>query len=110
MLPPPLGSISDIFEFENILMTEDPRGPSSEKGHWHIYIKKGQMKCFNLIFLGWGLKVTYNSNIFKKLRPPPGFKCPKLNFRFLVVFAPSPILENVQNFRVYEASPYVSLG
>ena len=24
MLTPPLGSISDIFEFENILMTEDP--------------------------------------------------------------------------------------
>ena len=41
----------------------------------HIYIEKGQIKCFNFSFLGWGLKVTYNSDIFEKLRPPPmGFQ------------------------------------
>ena len=39
----------------------------------HIHIKKGQIKCFNFSFLGWGLKVTYNSDIFEKLRPPHGF-------------------------------------
>ena len=39
----------------------------------HIYIEKDQIKCFNFSFLGWGLKVTYNSDIFEKLRPPHGF-------------------------------------
>ena len=38
----------------------------------HIYIEKGQIKCFNFSFLGWGLKVTYNLDIFEKLRPPHG--------------------------------------
>ena len=48
----------------------------------HIYIEKGQIKCFNFSFLGWGLKVTYNSDFFEKLRSPPWvFKCPNLNFR-----------------------------
>ena len=39
----------------------------------HIYIEKDQIKCFNFSFLGWGLKVTYNSDIFEKMRPPHGF-------------------------------------
>ena len=70
MLTPPLGSISDIFEFENILMTEDPPTNILKELFRHIYIKKGQIKCFNFSFLGWGLKVIYNSDIFEKLRPP----------------------------------------
>ena len=58
---PPLGSISDTFEYENIL-----------KGLVrHIYIEKGQIKCFISSFLGWGLKVTYNLDFFEKFRPPP---------------------------------------
>ena len=41
----------------------------------HIYIEKGQIKCYNFSFLGRGLRVTYNSDIFEKLRPPPmGFE------------------------------------
>ena len=45
----------------------------------HIYIEKGQIRRFNLSFLGWGLKVTYYSDIFEKLRPSPPwvFKIPK---------------------------------
>ena len=38
-----------------------------------IYIEKGQIKCFNFSFLGWGLRVTYNWDIFEKLRPPHRF-------------------------------------
>ena len=72
--PSPLGSISDIFEFENILlMAEDPQTNILKGLFRHIYIKEGQIKCFILSFLGWGLKVTYNSDIFEKLRPPHMF-------------------------------------
>ena len=57
----------------------------------HIYIEKGQIKCFNFSFLGWGLKVTYNSDFFEKLRPPPWvFKCPNLNFRLFCFFSDPP--------------------
>ena len=38
----------------------------------HVFIEKGQIKCFNFSFLGWGLRVTYSSDIFEKLRPPHG--------------------------------------
>ena len=48
----------------------------------HIYLEKGQI---NFSFLGWGLKVTYNSDIFEKWV----FKCLNLNFRhFCSVFCP----------------------
>ena len=36
-----------------------------------IYIENGQI---NFSFLGGGMRVIYNSDIFKKLRPPLGFK------------------------------------
>ena len=49
----------------------------------HIYIEKGQIKCFTFSFLGRGLKVTYNLDIFEKMRPPPGFsKFPDWNWDF----------------------------
>ena len=42
------------------------------------------MKGFNFSFLGCGLRGTYNSDIFEKLRPPVWvFKCLNLNFRHL---------------------------
>ena len=64
----------------------------------HIYIEKGQIKCFNISFLGWGLKVTYNSDIFEKLRPPPWiFKCPNLNFRHFFLTRP-PYFGKCQKF------------
>ena len=47
----------------------------------HIYIEKGQIKCFNFSFLGWGLKVTYNLDIFEKLRPPHGYKMSEFEFQ-----------------------------
>ena len=47
-----LGSISDIFEFENILMVEDPRTNILKGLFRHIYIEKGEIKCFNFSFLG----------------------------------------------------------
>ena len=73
MLTPPLRSISDFFEFETILMAEDPPWTDILKGSFrHIYIEKGQIKCFDFSILGWGLRVTYNSDIFEKLRPPLG--------------------------------------
>ena len=76
----------------------------------HIYIEKGQIKCFNISFLGWGLKVTYNSDIFEKLRPPPWvFKCPNFNFRLFCFFsAPPPLLgkkAEIFPFFNYDASP-----
>ena len=43
--PPPL---SDTFEFENILMAEDPRINILKGLLRHIYIEKGQIKCFNV--------------------------------------------------------------
>ena len=70
MLSPPLGSSLDIFEFENKLMAEDPRTNILKRLFRHIYVKKGQIKCFNFSSLGWGLKVTRNSDSFEKLRPP----------------------------------------
>ena len=55
------------------------------------HIEKGQIKSFNFSFLGWGLKVTYNSDFFEKLRPPPWvFKCPNLNFRLFCFFSDPP--------------------
>ena len=50
MLTPPLGSISDIFEFKNILMAEDPQTNILKGLFKHIYIEKGQIKCFNFSF------------------------------------------------------------
>ena len=49
----------------------------------HIYIEKGQIKCSNFSFLGWGLRVTYNWDIFEKFRPPWVWKI--LNLK-LVIF------------------------
>ena len=47
----------------------------------HIYIEKGQIKCFIFSFFGLGLKVTYNLDFFEKFRPPPiGFQ--KSEFEF----------------------------
>ena len=43
-----------------------------------MYIEKGQIKCFIFSFLGWGLKVTYNLDIFEKFRPPHGVSMSEL--------------------------------
>ena len=48
---PHIGSISEIFEFENILMAEDPP-PSPERLFRNIYIEKGHIRCFNFSFYG----------------------------------------------------------
>ena len=50
MLTPPLGSISDFFEFENILRAEDPPGLTSSKGYLGIFTLK-RVKLSALIFL-----------------------------------------------------------
>ena len=111
MLIPPLGSILDIFEFENIWWRKTPRTNILKGLLRHIYIEKGQIKCFNFSFLGWGLKVTYNLDIFEKLRPPPwGFKCPNLNFRLFCFFLwpPPPFFGKksaIFPFFNYDASP-----
>ena len=70
-----------------------------------IYIGKGQVKCF----LGWGLKVTYNSDIFEKLRPPMRFQMYKFEFQtFLFVFFIPPTLfgtlSQIFPFLNYDAS------
>ena len=94
MLTPPLGTILDIFEFENILMAEDPRIKILKGLFRHIYIEKGHIKCFDFSFLGWGLKVTYNSDIFEKLRPQsPGFQIFQ-NGNFLQIFILMPSLSS----------------
>ena len=47
----------------------------------HIYIEKGQIKYFTFPFLGLGLKITYNLDIFEKLRlPPMGFQMFEFEF------------------------------
>ena len=62
-------------------MAEDPRANILKGLLRHIYIEKGQIKCFIFSFLGWGLKVTYNLDFFEKFRPPPiGFQ--KSEFEF----------------------------
>ena len=38
----------------------------------HIYIENGHIEGFYLYFLGGGLGVIINSNIFEILSPPPG--------------------------------------
>ena len=70
----------------------------------HIYIEKGQIKCFIFSFFGLGLKVTYNLDFFEKFRPPPSvFKSPNLNFRLICFFfnPPTPISDKVRNFPVF---------
>ena len=43
---------------------------------------KWAIQLFSFSFLGWGLNIIYNSDIFEKFRPPLSvFKCPNLNFR-----------------------------
>ena len=62
-------------------MAADPRANILNGILRHIYIEKGQIKCFNFSFLGWGLKVTYNSDNFEKLRPPAmGFQMSEFEF------------------------------
>ena len=58
----------------------------------HIYIEKGQIKCFIFSFFGLGLKVTYNLDFFEKFRPPPSvFNSPNLKFRLICfIFDPPP--------------------
>ena len=77
----------------------------------HIYIEEGRIKYFNLSFLGLGLKVTYNSDIFEKLRPPPWiFKCPNLNFRSFFFYL-SPLfwkMSKIFPFFNYDAYPKVT--
>ena len=88
--PPPIGYfrlfwISDFFEKGWPLLSDQFQTFVNLRTYWwrktpwtnilkglfrHIYIEKGQIKCFNFSFLRWGLRVTYNSDIFKKLRPP----------------------------------------
>ena len=50
-------------------MAEEPPGFTSQKSY--LGIEKVQIKCFNFSILGWGLRVTYNSEIFQKFSPPP---------------------------------------
>ena len=83
-------------------MAEDPRTNILKGLLRHIYIEKGQIKCFNFSFLGWGLKVTYNLDIFEKLRPPHhGFSNVRIWILDCFVFDPPPsILEKHKNFPV----------
>ena len=39
------------------------------------------MKCFYFYILGWGPKLTYDSDIFLKLRLPMGFQDSQLKIR-----------------------------
>ena len=70
MLTPP-----SWIKFRHIDGGRPPRTDILKELFWYIFIEKGQIKCFSLSFLGWGLIVTFNSDIFEKLRPPPmGFQ------------------------------------
>ena len=79
MLNPPLGSILDFLNLRTYRWQKMPRATILKGLLRHIYIEKDQMKCF-IFFLGWGLKVTYNLDIFEKLRPPMGFQMSEFEF------------------------------
>ena len=75
-----------------------------------MFIEKGQIKCFNFSFLGLSLRVTYDSDIFEKLRPPMGFQMSEFEFQtFLFCFfiPPPHIWDIVPHFPFfnYDASP-----
>ena len=82
-------------------MAEDPRTNILKGLFRHIYIEKGQIKCFNFSFLGWGLRVTYNSDFFEKLRPPMGFQMSEFEFQtFLFCFFTPPLLGQCPAFKL----------
>ena len=67
--------------------------------------------CFNFSFLGWGQKVTYNSDIFEKLRPPMGFQMSVFEFQTFVFFLTPPLFwkkSAIFPFFNYDASPGMS--
>ena len=111
MLTPYLINFRHFLIWEHIDCGGTPRINILKVFFRHIYIAKGQIKCFNFFsFLGWGLRVTYNWDIFEKLRPPPSFfKCPNLNLRhFCLFFIPPPLfgtLSQIFLFFNYDASP-----
>ena len=71
MLTPSLGSNSDFFEFENILMAEGPLVQTSEKGYLGIIpLEMGILSVFYFYFFREGLRVIYNSDISEKSSPP----------------------------------------
>ena len=106
ILTPPIGSIWDIFEFENILMAEEPPGLTSQKGYLGIFtLKRGKLSVF-LFFLGWGLRVTYNSDFFEKF----GFSNVRIWIWDIFVFFLTPpppfgTLSQIFLFLNYDASP-----
>ena len=122
--PPPLSDIWDFFEFETYLKNADPPSRINLRHFWiwehidggrtprinilkglfrHIYIEKGQIKCFNFSFLGWDLRVTYHSDIFEKLGPSNGVSNVQIWISdiFVCFLSPPPIWDIVPNFPVF---------
>ena len=98
MLTPPLRSILDILNLRTYWWRKTPWTNMLKR---HIHIEKCQIECFNCSFLGWGLRVTYNWDIFGKLRPPPiGFQMSEFEFEIFKT------LSQIFLFFNYDASPY----
>ena len=97
-----LTSNSDIFEIENLLT---PSTDILKGGYWGILHWKWAKYVISFTFLGWGLRVVYNSDSFEKSRPHPGFK----KFLNLIwkFFGPLPIGKYVWIFLYFsfDASP-----
>ena len=110
LIPPSWINFRHFWIWEHIDEGRPPR-LTSWKGYWGIFtMKRVKLSASIFPFLGWGLKVTYNSDFFEKLRPPPWvFKCPNLNFRLFCFFSdPPPLLgkkAEIFPFFNYDASP-----
>ena len=91
-----------FWTWEQIVGGRTPRTDILKGLFRQIYIEKGPIKCFNFSFLRLGLRLTYNSDIFEKLRPPPiGFQMSEFEFQtFLFCFfiPPPPIWNIVPKF------------
>ena len=125
--PPPLPSdISDFFEFQTYLKNADPPYRINLRHFWiwehidggrttriniskglfrHIYIEKGQIKCFNFSFLGWGLIIE---TFLKIWDPPHRFSNVRIWIWDIFVFFSDPLfgtLSQIFLFFYYDASP-----
>ena len=79
-------------------MAEDPHGLTSYKGYLGIFtLKRGKLSAFNFSVLGWELRVTYNSDIFEKLRPPSDLQMSEFEFQTSLFFDPPPYFGHCTN-------------
>ena len=60
--------------------------------------QKVRGRLFSFSILGYGLRVTYNSDIFEKLRPPMGFQMSEFEFQTFLC-SPPPLFATLSQRR-----------